>query len=164
MLPNFSKEEIMSMDFGLAGKTAIITGGAAGIGNMTAEYLLKQGVNVVLADMNPGVNDIAKEMGEDKAIGVAGNVCDAEYRACLLYTSKEKDILGKDYINIIVSLGMHALTKGSNDNEEISRFTERSELSQNLNELFEILTECLVRIIEKKDVYKRQQPGRQDIQ
>ena len=84
MLPNFSKEEIMSMDFGLAGKTAIITGGAAGIGNMTAEYLLKQGVNVVLADMNPGVNDIAKEMGEDKAIGVAGNVCDAEYRASVI--------------------------------------------------------------------------------
>ncbi len=39
MLPNFSKEEIMSMDFRLAGKTAIITGGAAGMGNMTAEYL-----------------------------------------------------------------------------------------------------------------------------
>ena len=36
MLPNFSKEEIMSMDFGLAGKTAIITGGAAGIGNVKA--------------------------------------------------------------------------------------------------------------------------------
>lgn len=35
MLPNFSKEEIMSLDFDLGGKTAIITGGAAGIGNMT---------------------------------------------------------------------------------------------------------------------------------
>ena len=78
MLPNFSKEEIMSMDFGLVGKTAIITGGAAGIGNMTAEYFLKQGVNVVLADMNPSVNNIAKEMGGEKAIGVAGNVCDAD--------------------------------------------------------------------------------------
>lgn len=79
MLPNFSKEEIMTMDLGLAGKTAIITGGAAGIGNCTAEYLLKQGVNVVLADLNPTVDDIAKEMGGEKAIGVAGNVCDPKY-------------------------------------------------------------------------------------
>lgn len=84
MLPNFSKEEIMSMDFGLAGKTAIVTGGAAGIGNMTAEYLLKQGANVVLADMNPNVNDIAKEMGQEKAIGIAGNVCDEAYRSSVI--------------------------------------------------------------------------------
>ena len=78
MLPNFSKEEIMSLDLGLKGKTAVITGGAAGIGNETAEFFLKQGANVVLADLNPEVNNIAKEMGGDKAIGVAGNVCDAE--------------------------------------------------------------------------------------
>ena len=84
MLPNFSKEEIMSLDYGLTGKTAIITGGAAGIGNMTAEYFLKQGANVVLADMNAGVGDIAKEMGGEKAIGVAGNVCDANYRASVI--------------------------------------------------------------------------------
>ena len=32
MLPNYSKEEIMNLDLGLTGKTAIITGGAAGIG------------------------------------------------------------------------------------------------------------------------------------
>ena len=124
MLPNFSKEEIMSMDFGLAGKTAIITGGAAGIGNMTAEYLLKQGVNVVLADMNPGVNDIAKEMGEDKAIGVAGNVCDAEYRASVIdkavKTFGQVDILGKymidnkisgSIVNIASQAGVIALDK-----------------------------------------------------
>ena len=80
MLPNFSKEEIMSLDLGLKGKTAVITGGAAGIGNETAEFFLKQGANVVLADLNPEVNNIAKGMGGDKAIGVAGNVCDAEYR------------------------------------------------------------------------------------
>ena len=74
----------MSLDYGLTGKTAIITGGAAGIGNMTAEYFLKQGANVVLADMNAGVGDIAKEMGGEKAIGVAGNVCDANYRASVI--------------------------------------------------------------------------------
>ena len=36
------EEEIMNLDLGLTGKTAIITGGAAGIGNMTAAYLLSR--------------------------------------------------------------------------------------------------------------------------
>lgn len=84
MLPNFSKEEIMSLDLGLGGKTVVITGGAAGIGNMTAEYFLKQGANVVLADLNPEVENIARTMGQEKAIGVAGNVCDADYREAVI--------------------------------------------------------------------------------
>lgn len=80
MLPNFSKEEIMSLDYGLEGKVAIVTGGAAGIGNMTAEYFLKQGAKVILADLNPAVERIADEMGGSNAIGIPGNVCDQSYR------------------------------------------------------------------------------------
>lgn len=99
MLPNFSKEEMMSLDYGLGGKTAVITGGAAGIGNMTAEYFLKQGANVVLADMNPGVHDIAKEMGGEKAIGVAGNVCDGDYRASVI----EEGVKAFGKIDILVN-------------------------------------------------------------
>ena len=37
MLPLYSKEELKAIDFGLAGKTAIITGGTAGVGNETAK-------------------------------------------------------------------------------------------------------------------------------
>ena len=99
MLPNFSKEEIMSLDLGLKGKTAVITGGAAGIGNETAEFFLKQGANVVLADLNPEVNNIAKEMGGDKAIGVAGNVCDAEYRQHVI----EEGVKAFGQIDILVN-------------------------------------------------------------
>ena len=80
MLLNVTKEELMKIDYQLKGKTAIITGGAAGIGNMTAEYFLNQGANVVLADLNPEVAKVAEEMGKGKAIGVAGNVCDEAYR------------------------------------------------------------------------------------
>lgn len=72
------KYEGVDLDFSLSGKTAIITGGAAGIGNATAEFFLKKGVNVVLADLNPKVHELAKSMGE-RCIGVAGDVCDQAY-------------------------------------------------------------------------------------
>ena len=81
MLPNYSKEDLMRIKFNLEGKTALITGGAAGIGNMAAEYFLSQGANVILADLNPDVSAVAEAMGGAKAIGVAGNVCDEAYRA-----------------------------------------------------------------------------------
>ena len=38
------------MELNLAGKTAIITGGASGLGRMTAEYMRREGVNLFLAD------------------------------------------------------------------------------------------------------------------
>lgn len=79
MLENITKDRIDSMNLNLQGKTAIITGGAAGIGSATAEFFLKQGANVVLADLNSEVNEMAKKLGGEKAIGVAGNVCDRDY-------------------------------------------------------------------------------------
>ena len=84
MLPYFTKETIASLDFGLQGKTAIITGGTAGIGNATVEYFLAQGANVVMSGRNPKVFEMAKELGGDRAIGVQGDVCDAAHRAALI--------------------------------------------------------------------------------
>jgi NAD(P)-dependent dehydrogenase (short-subunit alcohol dehydrogenase family) len=67
------------VNFSLEGKTAIITGGAAGIGNATADFFAQKGVNLVLADINPHVDEAAKKLGP-KNIGIPGNVCDAAYR------------------------------------------------------------------------------------
>lgn len=72
------KYEGVDTDFSLSGKTAVVTGGAAGIGYATAKFFHDKGVNIVLADLNPNVDDIAKQLG-DNCIGVAGNVCDSEY-------------------------------------------------------------------------------------
>ena len=72
------KYEGVDLDFSLEGKTAIITGGAAGIGWATAEFFHNKGVNLVLADLNPEVDKLAKSLGEN-AIGVPGNVCDLDY-------------------------------------------------------------------------------------
>ena len=84
MLPYFAKETISSLDFMLKGKTAIITGGTAGIGNATAEYFLSQGANVVMSGRNPKVTDMAKDMGGDRAVGVQGDIRDAAHRSALI--------------------------------------------------------------------------------
>ena len=70
-------------DFSMEGKTAVITGGAAGIGYATAQFFAKKGVNICLADLNPNVDSIAKELSP-KAIGVAGDATDAAYRQKVL--------------------------------------------------------------------------------
>lgn len=74
------KYDGIDMNFALEGKTALITGGAAGIGFATAKFFHTKGVNLVLADLNPAVDELAKSLGEN-AIGVPGNVCDPEYPA-----------------------------------------------------------------------------------
>ena len=68
----------VDLDFSLKGKTAIITGGAAGIGYATAQFFHEKGVNVVLADLNPKLDEVAAGLGEN-TIGVVGNVCDMDY-------------------------------------------------------------------------------------
>ena len=59
------KYEGVDLDFSLEGKTAIITGGAAGIGWATAEFFHNKGVNLVLADLNADVDKLAKGLGEN---------------------------------------------------------------------------------------------------
>lgn len=66
-------------EFSLEGKTAVITGGAAGIGYETARFFAKKGVNLILADLNPKVDEIAKELAPG-AVGLAGDVTDGVYR------------------------------------------------------------------------------------
>lgn len=84
MLPNITKEQLMAINYNLAGKTVIITGGTAGIGKMTAEYLLNQGCNVVITGRRNNAGEIAREMevaaGKGKCIGFSGDVCDGAYR------------------------------------------------------------------------------------
>lgn len=71
------KYEGVDLDFSLAGKTAVITGGAAGIGYATAKFFHDKGARLVLADLNPRVDEIASALGD--SIGVPGNVCDPGY-------------------------------------------------------------------------------------
>lgn len=83
-------------EFSLSGKTAIITGGAAGIGCATAEFFLKKGANVVLLDLRPDTAEVARGLGKGCA-GVAGDLLNAEVREaaidCAVKTFGGLDIL-----------------------------------------------------------------------
>lgn len=102
-------------DFSLKDKVAIITGGAAGIGYATAEFFQKKGVKLVLADMNPKVDAIAKKLSKDN-IGVSGDVTNENYRKALLQEAITK--LG--HIDILINCaGIVALEKAELLNDEM---------------------------------------------
>jgi NAD(P)-dependent dehydrogenase (short-subunit alcohol dehydrogenase family) len=95
------------VNFSLEGKTAIITGGAAGIGYATAEFFNQKGVNLILADLNPDVDTIAKKLG-NRHIGIPGNVCDGAYRQSVV----DAGVKAFGRVDILVnSAGIVALEK-----------------------------------------------------
>ena len=62
------------MDLHMRNKVAIVTGGASGIGEKTAEYLVQEGVKVLVADVNrerieKTVNSLKGMKGEVKGVG-----------------------------------------------------------------------------------------------
>jgi NAD(P)-dependent dehydrogenase (short-subunit alcohol dehydrogenase family) len=65
------------MDLELSGKTAIVTGGAGGIGSATAFALAEQGVDVLVFDLRPdGLDDVAAGIRErgTRALTLSGDV------------------------------------------------------------------------------------------
>lgn len=64
-------------DFSLKGKVALVTGGAAGIGNAIAGMFARKGAKLVLVDRDDGVVREAEALGADRAIGLVADVTDA---------------------------------------------------------------------------------------
>lgn len=101
--------------FDLTGKVAIVTGGAAGIGFATAEFLAKKGVKLVLADLNPKADSVAKQLGSEH-IGISGDICSAEYRQKVL----DEAVGAFGGVDILVnSAGIVALDKAETLSEEM---------------------------------------------
>ncbi|QEW04376.1 SDR family oxidoreductase [Microbacterium lushaniae] len=60
----------------LAGRTAVITGGARGIGYSLASALARQGVNVALLDLLPEVSDSAARLAGEHGVQTASALVD----------------------------------------------------------------------------------------
>jgi NAD(P)-dependent dehydrogenase (short-subunit alcohol dehydrogenase family) len=65
----------------LAGKTAFVTGGASGIGLSMARAFGREGMNVVISDVDGAALDAAGEALEQEQVRVATVVCDVGDRA-----------------------------------------------------------------------------------
>jgi len=101
--------------FSLEGKTALITGGAAGIGYETARFFAKKKVNLILADLNPKVDEIAGKICEN-AIGIAGDITSCDYRKKVI--SEGINAFGR--IDILVNCaGIVALDKAEDISDEM---------------------------------------------
>ena len=76
----------VDINFSLANKVAIITGGAAGIGYACAQFLAAKGAKLVLADLNPNTEKVAASF--DQAIGVVGDLCDEGFPGRVIQAAK----------------------------------------------------------------------------
>ncbi|MEA4853615.1 MAG: D-threitol dehydrogenase [Christensenella sp.] len=64
-------------NFSLENKKAVVTGGAAGIGNTVANFLARKGVTVSIIDQNPETPEIAKKIN-GSALGLCANLCNED--------------------------------------------------------------------------------------
>ena len=79
----FLLEQMVFMDTGLRGKTALITGGSSGIGLGIAQVLASEGVDVAVASRKPdqAVVDQLKSQGSN-ALGITADVtCESDVAA-----------------------------------------------------------------------------------
>jgi NAD(P)-dependent dehydrogenase (short-subunit alcohol dehydrogenase family) len=102
------------LDCSLKGKTAIITGGTAGIGYAAAQFFARKGVNLALSGRNPDADGIAKKLGP-KNIGLSGDIGDRAYRERLM-AETVKAFGGADIL--INSAGITALDKAETLSED----------------------------------------------
>ena len=112
--------EKFDIDFGLAGKTAIITGAANGIGEAIANMYAKKAANIILADKSDSVHEAEKSCasvaaGNARAISIVGDITNREFH------SKIVDIAASAFggINILVNCaGIALLDEAENLSEE----------------------------------------------
>ena len=79
--------------FSLSGKTAIVTGGAGGIGEATARMFAAKGANLALADIKDNVGKIASEIADEygiQAIGITGDLTDPDVMDRVINAALEK--------------------------------------------------------------------------
>jgi NAD(P)-dependent dehydrogenase (short-subunit alcohol dehydrogenase family) len=93
----------------LAGKTAIITGAASGIGRASAKLFADEGAHLVIADWSEAVHDVAAEIG-DAAVAVRGDAADKGFVDSLVAEAVDRfGGLDAAFANAGISGGMNRL-------------------------------------------------------
>jgi NAD(P)-dependent dehydrogenase (short-subunit alcohol dehydrogenase family) len=93
----------------LAGKTAIITGAASGIGRASAKLFADEGARLVIADWNEAVHDVAEEIG-DAAVAMRGDAADKGFVDSLVAQAVDRfGGLDAAFANAGISGGMNRL-------------------------------------------------------
>lgn len=122
-------------NFNITDKVAVVTGGASGIGNAVAELYLEKGAKVAILDLKEDVNDVAKNMSAENAIGVHCDVTNDE--SMTQAVQAVKDHFGK--IDILVNCAGIALL---DDAENISDNYWQKTLDINLTGTFNVTKSC----------------------
>jgi NAD(P)-dependent dehydrogenase (short-subunit alcohol dehydrogenase family) len=129
----------------LAGKTALVTGAAFGIGHATAERLAAEGARLVLIDLAGEINDVAARLraAGATAFAVPGDVSDEQVwqRAAALCRAE----LGG--IDILVS---NAFTNKKLPAHQLSRTTWDTILAVNLTATFLGVRACIDELTERQ--------------
>jgi NAD(P)-dependent dehydrogenase (short-subunit alcohol dehydrogenase family) len=73
----------------LAGKIAIITGAGSGMGKAMAELFVREGANVVLADISGAQDDIAQSLG-DAAVAIHCDVAQEDQVQAMVGTAEDR--------------------------------------------------------------------------
>jgi 2-hydroxycyclohexanecarboxyl-CoA dehydrogenase len=91
------------VDLKLAGQTAVIVGGARGIGRAIAEAFAKEGASPALLDRDPRVSKTATEI-PGRTMGLVADVCD--YAAIQHAATQIQQTLGRvDHVVFAVAVG-----------------------------------------------------------
>jgi 2-hydroxycyclohexanecarboxyl-CoA dehydrogenase len=77
------------MDLNLKSSTALVVGGASGIGLATARAFAAEGADVAIWDRSPGAADAARELGTKRAVGFVVDVTDQAAVAAALAATRD---------------------------------------------------------------------------
>ncbi|HEY7309632.1 MAG TPA: SDR family oxidoreductase [Gemmataceae bacterium] len=95
------------MDLGLAGQTAVVVGGAKGIGHAVAFAFAAEGANIALLDIDPGIAAAARDLAERHRVRVLSCLADVtDFAAVLRATDEIQSALGRtDHIVCAAAVG-----------------------------------------------------------